>query len=361
VLQFETFDDPDSGSPALRQLPLYVEPKENEVLLSWLLRLATCLGVSLQTLVREAFWIDDRRDRSQWWRRPEPQMLSRIATKTGISIERLRGMTLESWSPVYRDDEAGERFSAERFRADVPRRQGFRYVLCEQCLAAYPTPYLRTPWAIGWVAVCPEHASIMTARCQKCRGKLRIGRPSSATRFSPATCVQCGNDLRYGLDEPAHPSVVRVQNALLEGKREGTTELAGVGRLSWIEIVALVDVVLGMFWTDTTLGEQQRSYSLFRKEYEISETRLVSTRYRDLTFLAWLTGSWPDGAGPQLAMDMLARWLSGKPNSIFRHLGVNWSDPWNPGPHQIPQQIRERLRQLLEGSRATLIGTNPAN
>jgi hypothetical protein len=33
VLQFETFEDPDSGSLALRQLPLYVEPKENEVLL----------------------------------------------------------------------------------------------------------------------------------------------------------------------------------------------------------------------------------------------------------------------------------------------------------------------------------------
>ena len=49
MLQFETFDDPDSGSPALRQLPLYVEPKEGEVLLSWLLRLATRLQVSLHT------------------------------------------------------------------------------------------------------------------------------------------------------------------------------------------------------------------------------------------------------------------------------------------------------------------------
>jgi TniQ len=361
VLQFETFDDPDSESPALRQLPLYVEPMENEVLLSWLLRLATRLGVSLQTLVRAAFWIDDRRERSQWWRRPEPQMLSRIAAKTGINIERLRGMTLESWSPVYRDDEAGERFSAERFRVEVPRRQGFRYVFCEQCLDAYATPYLRTPWAIGWVAVCPEHASIMTARCQKCRAKLRIGRPSSVTRFSPATCVQCGNDLRYGLHEPAHPSVIRLQHALLEGKRDGTTELAGVGRLSWIEVVALADVVLGMFWTDTTLGEQQRSYWLFQKEYEFSETQLVSTRYRDLAFFAWLTESWPDGTGPQIAMDMLARWLSDKPNRIFRHLGVNWSDPWNPGLHQIPQQIRGRLGQLLEAPHATLICPNPGN
>lgn len=361
MLQFETFDDPDSGSPALRQLPLYVEPEEDEVLLSWLSRLAARLGVSLHTLVRGAFWINDRWEHSQWWRRPEPQMLSRISAKTGISIERLRGMTSESWSPVYRDDEASERFSAERFRAEVPRRQGFRYVLCEQCLDAYATPYLRTPWAIGWVAVCPEHASIMTARCQKCRAKLRIGRPSSVTRFSPATCVPCGNDLRYGLHELAHPSVIRLQHALFEGKRQGTTELPGIGRVNWMEVIALADIVLGMFWTDATLAEQQRVYSLFQREYEISEMRLFSTRYCDLAFFAWLTESWPQGTGPQIAMDMLARWFSNKPNRIFRHLGVNWSDPWSPGPHQIPEQIRERLRQLLEAPRATLIHSNSTN
>jgi len=53
--------------------------------------------------------------------------------------------------------------------------------------------------------------------------------------------------------------------------------------------------------------------------------------------------------------------LSNKPNRIFRHLGVNWSDPWNPGAHQIPEQIRERLRQLLEAPRATLIRADPTN
>ena len=361
MLQFEPFDDPDSCGPAVRQLPLHVESQENEVLLSWLLRLATRLEVSLHTLVRGAFWIDDRRERSQWWRRPEPQMLNRIGAKTGISLERLRGMTLESWSPVYRDDEASERFNAQRFRAEAPRSRGFRYVLCEQCLDSRAPHHLRTPWAIGWVAVCPDHASIMTVRCPRCRGTLRIGRTSSIARFSPAICAQCGNDLRYGLHEPAHPSIIRLQHALLMGKRQGSTELAGIGGLSWMEVVALIDVVLGMFWTEATPAEQQQVYSRFRKAYEISGVRLCSTRYCDLAFFAWLTESWPQGTGPQIAMDMLARWLSDKPNRIFRHLGVNWSDPWNPGPHQIPEQIRERLRQLLEAPRATLTCPNPAN
>ena len=353
MLHFETFDDPEAGS-GLRRLPFYVEPKEDEVLLSWLLRLATRLQVSLHTLVRGGFWIDDRRERAEWWRRPEPQMLSRIGAKTGISLARLHEMTFERWAPVYRDDEASERFGAERFRAQAPRRLGFRYVLCEQCIEAAAAPYLRTPWAVGWVAVCPEHSTLMTARCQKCRAKLCLGLPSSIARFSPNVCVQCGNDLRYGLHEPAHPTVVRLQQALLAGKHHGSTEFAGIGRMSWLEVVAFIDVVLGMFWTDAAPAEQQRVHALFRKDYEICETQLISTRYCDLAFLAWLTEGWPQGKGPQIALDMLARWLSDKPNRIFRHLGVNWSDPWNPGPHQIPDQIRERLRQLLDAPRATL-------
>jgi hypothetical protein len=148
---------------------------------------------------------------------------------------------------------------------------------------------------------------------------------------------------------------------LLQGKRQGTTELTGIGRLSWMEVVAFTDVVLGMFWTDTTAAEQQRRHSLLRKEFEISEIHHPDSRYTDLAFLAWLTESWPHGRGPQIAMDMLTRWLSDKPNRIFRHLGVDWSDPWNPGPHQIPVPIRDRLRQLLEAPRATLISPNPAN
>jgi hypothetical protein len=350
VLQSENNNVLRLALPAIRQLPLYVEPKEDEALLSWLLRLAARLQVSLHVLVREAFRIDDRKERFAWWRRPEPLMLRRISDRTGVGIERLRGMTLESWSPAYRDDEASERFSADRFRLKAPAWRAFRFALCEQCLVTDADSYLRVPWTLGWLAVCPQHATVMTTRCQKCTAKLRIGRPSSITRFSPLTCAHCENDLRYGLPEPAHPSVIGFQRALLDGKRHGNADFSGIGRLSWKEVVALADVLIGMFWTDATSAQQQHGHGLFQKECGIPRSLLCSTRYCDLAFFKWLTERWPHGAGSQIAMDMLERWLSGKPNRIFRHLGVNWSDPWNPGPHEIPEHIRERFRQLLEAA-----------
>jgi hypothetical protein len=330
-----------------------VEPQVDEVLLSWLLRLATRLQVSQHALVRAGFWIDDRREQAQWWRRPPPQMLSRLSTRTGISTERLRAMTFERWS-LYRDDEANERFSVQRLQSHARQSRGFRFALCEQCLDAQAEPHLHMLWAIGWVALCPQHATILTARCQKCSAKLRIGRPSSTARFSPQACVQCGNDLRYNLPQPAHPSVIRLQRALLEAKQEGQADFAGIGRLSWREVVALADVLIGMFWTDTTPVERQEMHAHFKKECDLSETQPVNPRYGDLAFFAWLTEDWPHGARTQIAMDMLTRWLSNKPNRIFRHLGVDWSQPWNPGTHDIPEDIRQRFRQLLEAPHAPL-------
>jgi hypothetical protein len=116
VLQSELFDaqplTPGPASTAMCQLPLYIEPAPDEALVSWLLRLASRLGVSINVLACEAFGIEREGWRSQWWRRPSPGILKRISDRTGVRVERLRDMTLQSWAPVYRDDEENERFSA---------------------------------------------------------------------------------------------------------------------------------------------------------------------------------------------------------------------------------------------------------
>lgn len=337
---------PVSPPPSTCRLPLYVEPAPDEALLSWLLRLATRLGVSLQVLAREAFGIDEDA-RSQWWRRPAPSALERITDRTGISIERLRGMTLATWQPVYRDDEASERFSHRRFTVSAPDWRAFRYVVCHQCLKADATPYLRLSWTIGWMAVCPRHGIVMTARCERCLGKLRIPRAAWNVPFSPLECTGCADELRF-VDCIADPPVIRLQDTLLRGKCDGLTEIKRLGQFSWEEVIALADVLIGMFWTDLTFDEQHRLYGQFKEDINAHSLEHPSIRYTDLAFFAWLTGGWPAGAGAEVGRDMLARWASGKPNHIFRHLGQNWAGPWDPGTHDMGMQIVARLRELLE-------------
>jgi hypothetical protein len=47
------------------------------------------------------------------------------------------------------------------------------------------------------------------------------------------------------VDLPADPRVLTLQETLFRGKREGTTELEGLGRFASPEIVGLADALLG--------------------------------------------------------------------------------------------------------------------
>lgn len=104
--------------------------------------------------------------------------------------------------------------------------------------------------------MCPDHGTILIERCSACDARLA----SFATRasFTPTTCARCGAHLLRGVSVPAHPSVRRLQAALLRGKFDGTVELAGLGEFTWKEIVALADVLIGMVWTDVTVAEQEQ-------------------------------------------------------------------------------------------------------
>lgn len=335
--------------PTIRPpLPLYVDPAPEEALLSWLLRLATRLGVSLHTLASQSFGIDDRPGHTRWWCRPHPGLLGRISARTGVSVARLRQMTFERFEPVYRDDEASARFAGRRYDIRAPQWRAYRFAVCRPCLEGDAKPYLRTPWLIGWMAICPHHRTLLIERCKACRATLRVAPFATAASFSPATCTRCGLSLLDGGYAPAHPSVARMQAALLKGKSRGHIELEGLGRLSWQEMIALADVLLGMVWTDLTLAEQEQLwiYTFEFLDQPREETHIYDSRHDSLRFLAWLTEGWPDSPGAQVGQSMLIRWFTADRNRLCRHLRPPWVDPWSAGPNNFEPPIQQRLRVL---------------
>lgn len=187
MLQFESIGALDT-QPTVRlasrpPLPLYVEPAAEEALLSWLLRLATRLSVSLRALMTAAFGVDDRTLGTQWWHRPPGWLLVRISEQTGVSIARLSKMTFEDFQPVYREDEASGRFTGRRYDSVAARSRGYRFVVCGQCLQSDATAYLRRVWLIGWLAVCPDHGTILIERCSVCHSRLASHRLPRAHCF----------------------------------------------------------------------------------------------------------------------------------------------------------------------------------
>lgn len=141
----------------------------------------------------------------------------------------------------------------------------------------------------------------------------------------------------------------RLQAALLRSKSEGVAELDGLGELTWKEMVALADVLIGMVWTDLTVAEQERLWipytQAFRNEPR-QPTEILSARHDSLCFLAWLIDGWPHGDGPAVAKALLTRWFSAERNRLCRHLRSAWDDPWSSGATNFEPPIQQRLRAL---------------
>ena len=351
MLRFEVIEDAlrPAPKPVKRPpLPLYVEPAAEEALLSWLLRLATRLGVSFHVLASQAFGIDDRSGRTHWWHRPHPWTLARIGERTGVNVARLRSMTFAGLEPACRDDEAPLRFAGRRYDSRG-REQRAYFTVCARCLEQDARPYLRASWLLGWMAVCPHHGTILIERCRACGASLRVAPFTMPTSFAPATCVRCGSSLVDGRDRPPHPAAVRMQTALLCGKQTGVTDLEGLGRFTWKETVALIDVLVGTVWTDLTLAEQEQvflSYTFESLNTPRTEDAIYDCRHASLQFLAWLIEGWPDSPGARVGQSMLIRWLTADRNRLCRHLRPPSADPWTAGAENFEPSIRERLRML---------------
>jgi hypothetical protein len=260
-------------------------------------------------------------------------------------------MTFGHLEPAYRDDEASTRFAGRRYDSRAPNQRTYRFAVCGRCLESDATPFLRSHWLLGWLALCPEHATILITRCPHCRAGLRVAPFATAAPFSPTFCIRCSESLLGRNESAAHPAVIQMQESLLQAKREGVTELEGLGRFTWKEIVALADVLLGTIWTGLTFEELHqifRHYEFEPADEPRQEMRFYDCRHDSLRFLAWLIDGFPESASAAIAIDMLRRGLSKKRNRLSHHLMPRWpGHPWSPGPHDIDPEILHRLRKLI--------------
>jgi hypothetical protein len=261
-------------------------------------------------------------------------------------------MTFEELQPIYREDEDPARFAGRRYDTRAPDWRAYRFAVCGPCLEADRVPYLRSLWHLGWLAVCPIHDTVLLTRCERCHCGIRVPQLSVCAPFSPTICGRCGESLLGHRYRTAQPEVVQLQEALLKGKREGVTEIAGLGGFNWLEVVALMDVILGSFWKATILEE--RESILLRYQFETLEnprpdTRLYDCRHDGLLFLAWLIDGWPNSLGASIGREMLWRGLNRLRNRLSHHVLPRWKGhPWSPSPHDFAPEIINRLGKLLE-------------
>lgn len=183
-------------------LPIHPQPLQNEIISSWMVRLAFSNGYPLHTFYsgllgyRKAIW---NRDVD---RQPPVDLLATLARLTGQATSVLTSMTLAHYEGTIFESLTLAGRTAWILPVGVfhrtRRRAGLQF--CPKCLEGDPNPYYRKSWRLALYSMCETHLCVMQERCPECKSnisfhRLGIGRKKSVFQHNLKFCHRCGFDL----------------------------------------------------------------------------------------------------------------------------------------------------------------------
>jgi hypothetical protein len=112
-------------------------------------------------------------------------------------------------------------------------------------------------------------------------------------------------------------------------------------------VCGLADILIAAVWKWTTMEERAQVRDLYIQSLGDSHgSDIYDGRHDSLRFLAWLLGGWPHGLGPQVAQEMLRRWLFGDREFASFHLPLEWAGKAGEETYTIGPEIRTRVQTL---------------
>lgn len=191
--------EPDERTLTGTLWPVHLKPQEDELLSSWLARLALAHG---QTVGSFTYRVWPRRnlvarDVDLW---NDPDMFKTLATKTATPPDRVFAATLASYEGwlFNKPRQCHLPWMLPRYLNIRPHRP-FGLQFCPWCLASDKEPYFRRHWRLAFFTLCPIHQTLLLERCQSCGMAVCYERQTTAepgTRWLLTQCYRCRTDLR---------------------------------------------------------------------------------------------------------------------------------------------------------------------
>src|SRR6202165_5026101 len=191
---------PSEDSQAFR-FKVRIKPKPDEILLSWLVRLAWANGLKVESFAH-ALTSGSLLLRTDIDRTLPAALAEKLSCLTGLQAETIIGMTLAGYSGYL--FEVLPKNGQARWIMPIGKfgfkRRLFGQQFCRQCLREDRAPYFRKHWRLASSVICVQHSSYLHDRCPKCKSAVSFheadfGR-SPPPREAMAYCVRCGFDLR---------------------------------------------------------------------------------------------------------------------------------------------------------------------
>lgn len=217
-------------------LPIHFKPNEDELLSSWICRLALANGMNASsfcslTLPRKyPTQVMRVEDLDSCVRR---NILTTVAEITGTPRDRVIAATLPAYAGFLFErwtTRIGRQWTlpVKRFRDKT--RHGLQY--CPLCLAT-KEPYYKRSWRLAIISGCTEHRVQLLDRCPKCASPISFHKATSnGANFPPSDrmtfCYSCKADLRELSPKTTPP--VSAEEASFQGRIEAALQEG------WIQI-----------------------------------------------------------------------------------------------------------------------------
>lgn len=182
--------------------PIHLPPLHDELLTSWILRLAKAYGLKVHPFCVLMFG-----KKVQIWNRDFDRLasddfLQRLGMSTGVGFDAAKQTTLRDYEGIVfeKHNPTGNTKWILPLGIYHRTRRDFGQQFCPLCLAEDREPYYRRKWRLAFYTMCDRHLTLMHDRCPKCgspvmfyRGEL--GHRNRITPESARLCHSCGFDL----------------------------------------------------------------------------------------------------------------------------------------------------------------------
>lgn len=215
-----------------RLWPVHLKPQEDELLSSWLARLALAHGQTVASFTYRV-WpgrILVARDVDLW---NDPTIFETLSTMTSTPLARVFAATLASYEGWLFDKprQCHLPWALPRYLNIRPQRP-FGLQFCPWCLASDNDPYFRRGWRLAFMILCPLHRTLLLERCRRCGMAVCYERQATqkpATQWTLTQCYSCRTDLR----KFAQP---RYHRPVESAELEFTVFLQTALRSGWVDL-----------------------------------------------------------------------------------------------------------------------------
>lgn len=215
--------------------PIHIRPLQDELLSSWLVRIAMAHGVKVHTLCRltwttKAVW---NRDIDKL---ADEEFLQVLARKTNVSFSDAHATTMSAYEGYL--FEKLNRFGPTSWILPVGIyhrvRQRFGQQFCPLCLREDKEAYYRKRWRLAFMTCCEIHAVTLLDRCPQCGSAVNfhrneLGDPNVSHAVSITHCFKCALDFSdptiCSLAKPSFEPLVTFTRSLLTGLENGFVQV----------------------------------------------------------------------------------------------------------------------------------------